>query len=235
LGAAVTQQRIKDQKSSITTPCCSTPWVEVNGVFSCSGCAHILVSPDSLKQQISLDWIHPYVDQKVAARGRGINFLLTYEEWLKIWQDSGHLHERGRGIGQYCMSRKNDIGPYSKDNVDIILGSQNAIQAPIGKRAGPKSAEVRLKISNKLKGRKHTDERRKNQSLSHMGLKQSQETIQKRMTTIAERRTSDPSWRTRRSEKSKEKWRDSNYREFVTKRMAEGKAAKKISEKKRDF
>lgn len=34
--------------------------------------------------------------------GNQIEMKMSFEEWLKIWVDSGHLHERGNRKGQYC-------------------------------------------------------------------------------------------------------------------------------------
>jgi hypothetical protein len=62
---------------------------------------------------------------KTNAKRRNIPFLLTYEQWLRIWQQSGHLHERGCKRGQYVMARFGDTGPYSVDNVKIILVGDN--------------------------------------------------------------------------------------------------------------
>jgi hypothetical protein len=59
------------------------------------------------------------------ASARGIPFLLTYDEWFKIWINSGHLAERGRRRDQYCMARPNDVGPYTIDNVIIITNAEN--------------------------------------------------------------------------------------------------------------
>jgi len=36
-----------------------------------------------------------YMKHRRHAKARGIPFLLSYEEWLKIWMDSGHWHDRG--------------------------------------------------------------------------------------------------------------------------------------------
>ncbi len=63
--------------------------------------------------------------QKARAGKRGIEFLLTFEEWLKIWEDSGHIHERGRLKHQYCMARNGDCGPYAVGNVSIITMEEN--------------------------------------------------------------------------------------------------------------
>lgn len=57
-----------------------------------------------------------YRNQKMDAESRGVPFLLTFEEWLKIWVDSGHLYERGCRRGQYVMARFGDEGPYTAGN-----------------------------------------------------------------------------------------------------------------------
>ena len=64
-----------------------------------------------------------YITQKLNARKRNIPFNLTYEQWLEIWGDRINL--RGVGRGKYCMARNNDQGPYSVDNVRIILFEEN--------------------------------------------------------------------------------------------------------------
>jgi hypothetical protein len=66
-----------------------------------------------------------YASQKCAANKRGIEFLLSFEEWYHIWQVSGKWDERGRGSEKYCMARHNDIGPYSINNVSIITNHEN--------------------------------------------------------------------------------------------------------------
>ena len=59
-----------------------------------------------------------------AVNNRGIEWNLTFEEWLDIWGDK--ITQRGRGTGKYNMCRINDIGPYSIDNVFIDLHEDNA-------------------------------------------------------------------------------------------------------------
>lgn len=58
--------------------------------------------------------------------GNKIEMLLTFEEWYKIWIDSGHYEQRGIHKGCYCMSRKNDIGHYEIGNVDIKTCEENS-------------------------------------------------------------------------------------------------------------
>lgn len=61
-----------------------------------------------------------------SAKKRNIPFLLTFDEWWKIWQDSGHWEERGTSPQSYVMCRKFDMGAYSVDNVYIETKSQNS-------------------------------------------------------------------------------------------------------------
>lgn len=70
-----------------------------------------------------------YVDHRNNAKKRGVSFLLTYDEWFKIWSDSGHLHHRGPGADQYCMARYEDQGPYAVGNVKIIQTKYNRAEA----------------------------------------------------------------------------------------------------------
>lgn len=66
-----------------------------------------------------------YTGHKSRATFHKIEFLLTYKEWLKIWLDSGHLSERGRKKGQYCMARNGDTGPHAIGNVRIVTTEEN--------------------------------------------------------------------------------------------------------------
>ena len=61
------------------------------------------------------------------AKKDGIEFLFTYEEWIGIWRESGHLLRRGTRWGAlgYCMARNGDKGPYAVGNVRIITNREN--------------------------------------------------------------------------------------------------------------
>jgi len=65
-----------------------------------------------------------YARQRQSARTRGIEWSITFPEWMRVWQESGHFNERGRGPG-YCMTRIGDTGPYSVDNVEIKTTGEN--------------------------------------------------------------------------------------------------------------
>ncbi|MBS0427139.1 MAG: hypothetical protein JSR41_07610 [Proteobacteria bacterium] len=64
--------------------------------------------------------------QKNAAARRGIEWHLTFEQWLAIWQASGKLDQRGIGKDRFVMARHGDVGPYALGNVEIITHSQDA-------------------------------------------------------------------------------------------------------------
>jgi hypothetical protein len=108
-----------------------------------------------------------WVFQKCSAKRRGIEFLLTFEEWLKVWTDSGHLHERGRRKHEYCMARNGDCGPYAVGNVSITTMEENGrLQTPpfLGRSL---SDDHRKQVSQSMMGNtngrfrrgiKHTEE-----------------------------------------------------------------------------
>lgn len=73
---------------------------------------------------------------KSNSSGRKIPFLLSFDEWCKIWNDSGHYAERGFSKGKYVMSRFNDEGPYSKDNVEIKTSDENRREAALRGNSG---------------------------------------------------------------------------------------------------
>ena len=70
-----------------------------------------------------------YQEQRLGSLQRGIPWLLPYWEWLQVWEESGHFHERGRKKGEWVMARYGDEGPYSRENVSIIRAEKNVSDA----------------------------------------------------------------------------------------------------------
>ena len=66
-----------------------------------------------------------YHQHKCVAKQRNVLFEISYEDWKSIWIQSGHWEDRGSAKGKYCMSRKNDCGPYAVGNVFIQLFEKN--------------------------------------------------------------------------------------------------------------
>lgn len=96
---------------------------------------------------------------KSNAKRRGIEFKLTFDEWVDIWEKSGKWGERGRGADKYCMCRIGDVGSYSIDNVFIGQGKHNVRDGNIGK---PDSEETKRKKSEAAKGKSHDYAKGKN-------------------------------------------------------------------------
>lgn len=84
--------------------------------------------------------IGAFCRQRMTAKFRGVAWELSLWDWWTIWQKSGKWSRRGRGRGHFVMCRKDDIGPYSKDNVFIDLACRNISSAtrkadlPVGVR-----------------------------------------------------------------------------------------------------
>lgn len=89
-----------------------------------------------------------YMNQKRYAEYRGIEWRMTFPEWWKVWQDSGHWEQRGRGQG-YCMGRYGDTGPYSPDNVYICTIGQNFSDSYLTK---PASHRIALRRQRQQQG-----------------------------------------------------------------------------------
>ena len=91
-----------------------------------------------------LKLLERFLEQRRAARQRGIAWELSYWEWLEIWQTSGHLAERGRRKGEFQMCRPGDVGPYASSNVRIDRMETNAAEAQITKRRIRLERQTRL-------------------------------------------------------------------------------------------
>jgi hypothetical protein len=67
-----------------------------------------------------------FQEQRSGAKKRGIEWQLTWEEWLQWWQRTGCLDKRGKNKGQYVMCRFGDTGPYALDNIYCDLTDNNS-------------------------------------------------------------------------------------------------------------
>lgn len=67
-----------------------------------------------------------FIMQRRNAQNRGIEWNLTFPEWMFVWQESGHFDERGRAKSKYVMARYRDLGPYELGNVYITTNAGNA-------------------------------------------------------------------------------------------------------------
>lgn len=96
------------------------------------------------------------------AKRRGIEFQLSFAQWLRIWEKSGHLVERGCKRGQYVMARKGDRGPYAVGNIKIILHTENS-------REWERTPAYRERKRLESTGRRHTQKARAKMSANRRG------------------------------------------------------------------
>jgi hypothetical protein len=115
----------------------TTPAYATFGVCECCGDVIRLLRTTKRFCSRCADARGKYRSQKVAAVRRGIPFLLTFNEWWRIWQGSGHWHERGCHCDQYQMARNGDCGPYAVGNVQITTAKDNHAEAHVGKKHSP--------------------------------------------------------------------------------------------------
>jgi NUMOD3 motif len=115
-----------------------------------------------------------FVAQRSSAKDRGIDFNLSFGQWLGIWIASGKLLKRGRHRGDFVMARIGDRGAYALGNIEIIPHVENIRQFHLGKIVSPetcrkisaakigqpKSPEHRAKLSLALRGRPWSQRRR---------------------------------------------------------------------------
>lgn len=102
--------------------------------------------------------------RRIDKLGKPIIFKLTFEEWLDLWIQSGHLDKMGRSGGCYVMSRKNDLGNYEIGNVFIQSVEQNLSE---GHRGIPKNRGDH----NLRKGTKHSQSTRDKMKKDRKGVK----------------------------------------------------------------
>jgi len=82
-----------------------------------------------------------FVAQRHGAKTRGVEWLMTFDQWWNVWEESGKWKYRGQG--GYCMARKGDFGPYSPDNVYICTIAQNMHDAH-ARRQGRPAADLKV-------------------------------------------------------------------------------------------
>jgi hypothetical protein len=87
---------------------------------------------------------YKFRQQRSSAKARGVEWLMTFDEWWGVWEASGRWTQRGHRDGQYVMGRHGDTGPYAVGNVSIILSNANhAVQR--GRESGLPLGVSRIK------------------------------------------------------------------------------------------
>lgn len=173
--------------------------------------------------------------QRNQARARGILFLLTFEEWWMIWQESGRWDQRGVRKSQYCMARAGDRGPYSIDNVRICTTDENRMEqaanitdetrrrmavATGSRKSYERTLEIRKKMSVAQKARApFSEEHRRKISEG-----------QKRRPTISEETRHKLSVAMKARPPRSEEWRRNMSKAWATRPPISDETRRKISE-----
>ena len=102
-----------------------------------------LTGPDPVLHQKYRVWLQ----QKNQAQWRGEVWNLAFDHWVLMW---GELwHNRGRGRGDYCMTRRDHDAAWDTSNAHVVTRSQHAQQQSAQAHAGyrsPAQARRRLKL-----------------------------------------------------------------------------------------
>jgi hypothetical protein len=106
---------------------------------------------DKRKQTFRDPDLRRYKVHRTNAKQRGVEFKLTFEEWMGWWNSTGHYHERGREVGKYVMARKGDQGAYELGNIECVQAQENSVAPHVGK---PKSEEWKEKLRKTRADRK---------------------------------------------------------------------------------
>jgi hypothetical protein len=98
--------------------------------------------PDPIEHRKYLNWLQ----QKNQAQYRKESWHLDFETWKQIWGDD-FMH-KGRGSSDLCMTRIDDSGAWSRDNVEIITRRDHVIRQGLKRapnwRCGPRRPRVKL-------------------------------------------------------------------------------------------
>ena len=106
-----------------------------------TGCAHPLT-----RQK------RAYTFHKAGARQRGIEFKLSFQEWLDWWQVEDRWSRRGRRGDSLVMARFGDVGAYETGNIYCTTSSQNIRDVP---KAVRQKATLDHEAKRKAEGRPH--------------------------------------------------------------------------------
>lgn len=78
--------------------------------------------PDPVLHKKYLTWLQ----QRNQAQYREEGWTISFEDWVRAWDASGHWEERGRVKGTWCMTRKDWSTPWTVDNIQIITREDHA-------------------------------------------------------------------------------------------------------------
>ena len=109
-----------------------------------------------------------YRAHRASAKQRGVEFLITFDEWADWWLEDDRWESRGVGRDELVMARFGDVGPYALGNIYCTTSAQNIADGiankPEAERyAGLREAWVKFKASGRTShlARRDTHPRRR--------------------------------------------------------------------------
>lgn len=112
-----------------------------------------VTGPDPVEHKRYRTWIQ----QKNQAQWREEGWTISYEDWKRLWDESGQWDNRGRARSCYCMTRRDITEPWSVDNVMIITREEHARSQSQAANAGyrsPAQLKRRIKLGLPLEKQK---------------------------------------------------------------------------------
>ena len=109
-----------------------------------------VTGPDPVEHKKYRTWIQ----QRNQAQWRGEQWAIDFETWKQIWDQSGQWENRGRARSCYCMTRRDHLGVWSVDNVQIITREEHSRQQSALSHSGyssPAQIRRRLRLGQPLK------------------------------------------------------------------------------------
>ena len=67
-----------------------------------------------------------FVQQRNQANWREEGWTISFEDWKRLWAESGRWPNRGRERGDYCMTRRDWSTPWTVENAQIITRQEHA-------------------------------------------------------------------------------------------------------------
>ena len=77
-------------------------------------------SRHGLKDSFDIDRYKVYRQAEYQARYRGEEWEITFDQWCQIWRDKNTWAQRGRGVDDLSMTRRDPTRPWSYDNVMVL-------------------------------------------------------------------------------------------------------------------
>lgn len=87
--------------------------------------------PDPLHHEMYYAWSK----HRSQAQYRKEQYLITWEDWLTIWADPNDFLRRGRKPEDLTLTRQDPSGPWSLDNVEIMIRIEH-LRREIERRGG---------------------------------------------------------------------------------------------------